>query len=111
MGRNPEINKNLTKNPFLLLDSGKIKCYNIARTKEAGNNRLFRNSENDFLMIFLSRQVYLGRVEPELEASGSITMISGRHGKFWSICLDIHLAVPENKETLLFIEEEGHYNG
>ena len=81
MGRNPEINKNLTKNPFLLLDSGKIKCYNIARTKEAGNNRLFRNSENDFLMIFFSRQVYLGRVEPELEASGSITMISGRHGK------------------------------
>ena len=75
MGRNPEINKNLTKNPFLLLDSGKIKCYNIARTKEAGNNRLFRNSENDFLMITL------GRVEPELEASGSITMISGRHGK------------------------------
>ena len=59
MGRNPEINKNLTKNPFLLLDSEKIKCYNIARTKEAGNNRLFRNSENDFLMIFLSRQVYL----------------------------------------------------
>ena len=52
MGRNPEINKNLTKNLFLLLDSGKIKCYNIARTKEAGNNRLFRNSENDFLMIF-----------------------------------------------------------
>lgn len=60
MGRNPEINKNLTKNPFLLLDSGKIKCYNIARTKEAGNNRLFRNSENDFLMIFLSLQVYTG---------------------------------------------------
>ena len=43
-----------------LLDSGKIKCYNIARTKEAGNNRLFRNSENDFLMIFLSLQVYTG---------------------------------------------------
>ena len=60
MGWNPEINKNLTKNPFLLLDSGKIKCYNIARTKEAGNNRLFRNSENDFLMIFLSLQVYTG---------------------------------------------------
>ena len=36
MGRNPEINKNLTKNLILLLDSGKIKCYNIARTKEAG---------------------------------------------------------------------------
>lgn len=81
MGRNPEINKNLTKKQLLLLDSRKIKCYNIARTKEAGNNRLFRNSENDFLMIFLSRQVYLGRVEPGLEASGSITMISGRHGK------------------------------
>ena len=60
MGRNLEINKNLTKNPFLLLDSGKIKCYNIARTKEAGKNRLFRNSENDFLMIFLSLQVYTG---------------------------------------------------
>lgn len=59
-GANLEINKNLTKNPFLLLDSGKIKCYNIARTKEAGNNRSFRNSENDFLMIFLSRQVYTG---------------------------------------------------
>ncbi len=50
-------------------------------------------------------------MEDRLESFGSITMISGRHGKFWSICLDIHLAVPENKETLLFIEEEGHYNG
>ena len=57
MGRNPEINKNLTKKQLLLLDSRKIKCYNIARTKEAGNNKSFRNSENDFLMIFLSRQV------------------------------------------------------
>lgn len=81
MGPIPEINKNLTEKPLLLLDSRKIKCYNIARTKEAGNNRSFRDSENDFLMIFLSRQVYLGRVEPELEASGSITMISGRHRK------------------------------
>ena len=104
MGRNPEINKNLTKNPFLLLDSGKIKCYNIARTKEAGNNRLFRNSENDFLMIFLSRQVYLGRVEPELEASGSIT------------CLDIYLRCRRAAEWcrttgIAIITKEGHYNG
>ena len=73
MGRNPEINKNLTKNPFLLLDSRKIKCYNIPRTKEA--------SDWKTISLYFEQLVYPEKMEDRLESFGSITMISGRHGK------------------------------